>query len=162
MLQYGTFRKAAIAVALSALAIILASCGGAGNSAEAQLVLEQEGTAIPNGGTFDFGSTSSETAKDDCCGGPQDRTFTIRNAGEASLSLNGATPVAVISGDPEFGVLTQPSLEALDPGNTRDFVIRLSYGGAPEGSKSATISVSTDDPNLGSFSFTVTGTTAYS
>jgi hypothetical protein len=153
MRLHRTIGKAAIAVALSALAIVLASCGGAGNSAEAQLVLEQEGTPIPNGGTFDFTDDAS-------AGNPVDRTFTIRNTGDASLSLNGATPVAVISGDPEFGVLTQPSLEALDPGNTRDFVLRLTYDSdSGPGSKSASISVSTDDPDLGSFSFTVTGST---
>jgi len=75
--------------------------------------------------------------------------------------LAGATPVQRISGDTEFTVETQPSLEAIDPGNTREFILRLSYTGTG-GDRSATISVSTDDPDLGTFSFTVTGTVAFS
>ncbi len=152
----------ALVLLVALLASFVVACGDAGSSGSPQLVLEQAGTPIANGGSFAFPGTAKDPISPPPSG-PIDQTFTIRNVGDATLSLGGATPVQRISGDPHFSVLSLPPVDALDPGSTADFVLRLEYlSGQGEGGKSAVISVSNDDPNAASFSFTVTGTVAFS
>jgi len=56
---------------------------------------------------------------------PLVRTVTIRNISTVSLHLT--APVQETSAQDEFAVAQQPSLEAIDPGNTRDFLVSMQY-----------------------------------
>jgi subtilisin family serine protease len=95
-------------------------------------------------GSVDFGST--------VVGAPVSRTFTIRNAGGADLTLGAITVPAGFSLVAGFGSTT------LAPGQTTSFALQMNA--AAVGAYSGTVSFVTNDPSSDPFDFTVTGTTS--
>ncbi len=109
-------------------------------------------TLVPNGGgPIDFGTVY--------IGSPpysSERTFRIYNYGDGRL---GSISVAINpSGGTPAGTwaMTTPPLEAIDPENTTDFIIRFNQQGY-ESSFLASVVVSSDDPDTPSYGFSVTG-----
>lgn len=115
------------------------------------------GTLVANGGgPIDFGTVYLYELPHS-----SERTFTIHNDGDGSL---GSISVAVNpSGGTPAGTwaMTPPPLEAIDPENTTDFIIKLGLNDAYQtGTFSASVVVSSDDPDTPSYSFSVTGSVA--
>jgi hypothetical protein len=109
--------------------------------------IELSGSEIPQGSVQDFGTvnTGSETS----------RTFTIKNAGMGALSLI-SSPAVRLSGPgaSHFSVTSQPvnSVPAL---NETTFTVKFAPVSA--GLRSATLSISNNDPDEGSFFVTLSG-----
>ncbi|QJE97570.1 PQQ-dependent sugar dehydrogenase [Luteolibacter luteus] len=83
------------------------------------------------------------------------RTFTIENIGNSPLLLNGAPRIAITGPhSTSFAVLGQPAASLPGPGNF-NFQIRFSPQGT--GTKNATVTISSNDPDEGSFTFAITG-----
>jgi hypothetical protein len=111
--------------------------------------VKQETANILNGtGRCDFGSVISGTY---CY-----KIFTVQNVGGVSLNLTD-TPKIQISGTDAacFSVTTQPSSPVAADGST-SFTVR--FLPLSPGTKTATVSIASNDPEKNPFTFTVTGT----
>jgi parallel beta-helix repeat protein len=101
----------------------------------------------------DFGSAVANS-------GAVTRTFTVNNAGGASLAFSGSSPITI--GGPaaaQFSVVSQPSGSLAPSSNT---TFQVTFTPTAAGSQEASISIATNDPDENPFTFTVggTGTTA--
>jgi hypothetical protein len=144
------------AVLVSIFFLMAGSCPGGGNgSAEGPHILITQGATIilPVIGTHNFGDTLISFTD-------YDVTFTISSVGDQALNLTGTPNLVSITGDPEFTVQSQPPLDALDPGNTTDFIIRLrsAAGSGFPITYTADVTVESNDPDVPSYTFEVTGT----
>jgi len=97
-----------------------------------EIIISQDSSEIPSGGSFNFGSIEVRLY--------QDVTFTIENTGTADLTLSDV----VISGvsDDQFSVEQQPA-SPVSAGADTNFIIRFSP--TSEGLKTATISIPNND-----------------
>jgi len=143
------------AVFVGILFLMAGSCPGGGESASAEgpaMVIAQGVTPmVPGVTSHNFGSTLITEEN-------YDVTFTIHSAGDEVLNLTGS-PLVQITGDTEFSVFTPPPLDALDPGNTMDFVIRLySETTSFPTTFTANVTVESNFPDVPSYTFEVTGT----
>jgi alpha-tubulin suppressor-like RCC1 family protein/DNA-binding beta-propeller fold protein YncE len=120
-----------------------------------QIVLSGNGQTITNGaitpsvtnGT-DFGGVSG------CA--PTARTFTVSNWGGAPLHLTGAQTVAVSGPQAaEFTVTQQPVSPVAGPGGTATF--QVTFVPARLGLRTATLTITSDDPNQSSYVFAIQG-----
>ncbi len=151
--------KGCLAVLVGALFLMAGQCPGGGSSENgepAPIIVILEGVPPPivpilPDETFDFGDV-------DWVGPGATQTFTITNVGEGVLNLTG-TPLVDMTGDPEFSVSQQPPVDAIDPGNTTDFIITFVYD-TTLGSKLATVTIESDDPDVPSYAFDVIGNLA--
>ncbi len=91
---------------------------------------------------IDFGSASPQAA------GPT-RTFTVRNDGDATLTLGGVTVPAGFT-------VTEGLSPSLAPGASDTFTVRLDT--RITGTRRGQISISSNDSDEGSFDFAITGT----
>lgn len=91
---------------------------------------------VPNGGEVNFEAE---------VGQPDDKTFTIRNDGEAALTLYGSPVITIAGANPDqFSVQLQPTTP-VPPDSGTTFIVRFeptSYG-----PKAGTIIISSDDPD---------------
>ena len=150
--------KGCLAVLVGALFLMAGQCPGGGggeNGEPAPTILILEGVPPPidpilPGDTFDFGDV-------DWMGPGATQTFTIASVGDGVLNLTG-TPLVDMTGDPEFSV-NQPLVDAIDPGNTTDFIITFVYD-TTLGGKFATVTIESDDPDVPSYAFDVIGNLA--
>ena len=139
------------AVLVGILFLIAGSCPGGVESAEGPAMVIAQGATpmVPGGTPHSFGD-------------PLDIdtdyyvTFTIHSAGDEVLLLTGSPDLVSISPEIQFTVLTQPPIDAIDPENTTDFVIRLNSGFL--GSFTAEVTVESNFPGVPSYTFEVTGT----
>ena len=139
------------AVLVGILFLMAGSCPGGVESAEGPAMVIAQGATpmVPGGTPHSFGD-------------PLDIdtdyyvTFTIHSAGDEVLNLTGS-PLVSISGHPQFTVSTPPPFDALDPGNTMDFVIRLN-GLDWDAIYTAEVTVESNFPGVPSYTFEVTGT----
>ena len=84
------------------------------------------------------------------------RTFTIENIGNAPLQFTGTPRIGITgTGASSFSAPSQPGPNLAGPGNF-NFQLRFSPQGT--GVKNATVTIGSNDPDEGSFSFAVTGT----
>ena len=122
---------------------------GRGYVSEPKITVLQGSTEIASGGSFDFGTTDVSSSLY--------FVFTIRNDGTEDLNLTGSPVVQVNDpADPDqFVANPQPAQNTLRPGQSTTFEIWFTP--TTEGDKSATVSITSNDPVRGSFSFTVVG-----
>jgi hypothetical protein len=115
------------------------------NNAPAPLAQVYDGSTLiaDNSGSDNFGST--------LVGVPITKTFTVKNAGNATLTLS--DPITLPSG---FTLVSDFGSTSLAPGATTTFIVQL--GAAAAGSYSGTLSFGTNDSNNNPYSFTVSGT----
>jgi hypothetical protein len=97
---------------------------------------------ISNGGSCNFGSTPINV--------PLDKTFYVLNTGTAMLNISSFS----LSGG-DYSIIQPPSSN-VGPGASTPFVIRLLSNTA--GTKLATFSISSNDPDDNAFHFTINGT----
>jgi len=114
-----------------------------------EISVRQGAIDIPSTGTAYFGSVGINTQND--------VTFVIENFGTSSLNLTG-TPdkVAIVGTDASlFTPIVQPE-SPITPDSSSPFTIRFTTEST--GSKTATIIIYNDDPNEGTYTFTITAT----
>jgi hypothetical protein len=121
--------------------------GGVAAAATPQITLLVGGQTLAAGGTVDFGSTIVGTTLE--------RTITIRNDGNATLTL---TPLSAGSMPAGFSLLQNFGATSLAPGATTSFIVRLTAQAA--GTFSGQISVLSNDAAHSPFAFTVSGAVA--
>jgi len=101
---------------------------------------------IPDGGSYDYGNI----------GTPIPANFIIENTGDYTLLLTGSPLVDITGVDAAAYTVTQDPSPAIDPGTTSEFIITfVDITGTPT---TATVQITNNDLDEGSFSFTVTGT----
>lgn len=112
--------------------------------------VKQGSTNIPNGtGSFNYGSVAP--------GSSSSVTFTILNTGNGSLNLTGSPMVQISGTDASlFTVTAQPYSPVSPNGGSTTFTLR--FAPTSLGAKTATVSIASNDPNIGAYTFTVTGT----
>ncbi len=111
---------------------------GIGRSPE--IVLQQPaGTNVANNSTFNFNNVIT--------GATQQRTFTVRNSGNANLNITG-DPRVTISGDQaaDFKLLTFP-IANLGAGNETTFILEFTPGA--NGLRQTTLQITSNDPGTG-------------
>lgn len=104
-------------------------------------------TAATANGT-DFGSAKSNS-------GTVVKTFTIKNAGSASMTLNGSPLVQIDGSDAIDFTASNPLATTLAAGATTTFTI--TYTPTSIGVENAVVSIASDDPT-GGYSFAIKGT----
>jgi hypothetical protein len=108
--------------------------------------------ASPGGTARDFGNA-------DTAGGTATKTFTILNLGSSALSLSGSPKVTLSAGDTgDFSISTQPSLASVPVAGSTTFVV--TFDPTASGARTATLSITNNDPDGGEapFTFDITGT----
>jgi hypothetical protein len=111
------------------------------NASEAPAIgLMANSVKLSEGETYTIGATALDTTKT--------ATFTIKNSGQSGLKAR-----VKVTGD--FDVASQPS-STISPGKESTFVIGFTPT-SPEGVKSGTVTVSSNDPENGNYSFKVVG-----
>lgn len=113
------------------------------------VTLGTTGINIPNGtGSYSYGPVTINTSGD--------ANFTIDNyAGDAVLHLTDNPRVRISGPDADcFSVTTQPN-SSIPLSSSSNFVVRFSP--TSTGTKTATVSIASDDPHLSTYIFTVTG-----
>lgn len=83
------------------------------------------------------------------------RTFTIANDGTAPLTLTGTVHVT-LSGDTDFTISEQPSTSSVGAGGSTTF--QIAFDPSSGGLKSATVTVTSDDADEGTYTFAIAGT----
>lgn len=138
---------------IGAGATTLATAGGPGRvvliyPAPIMAVEEPIGTNLNSGGSRAFGSVN--------VGSSADLVFTIRNTGTAALGLTGTPKVAVGGSNPaDFIVAEQPATAVAASGSST-FTAR--FAPSSGGSKTALLTITSDDPDHGTFTISLTGT----
>ena len=122
-----------------------------GNGLEPEINVKQGSTSLLDGtDTYDFGGVNADgngnTASSDI-------TFTIENTGSANLAISGVSITAGDTGD--FDLTDNTSSPVSGPAGTTSFTI--SFDPLTSGSKSATVTISNNDTDEGTYTFTVTG-----
>jgi uncharacterized repeat protein (TIGR02543 family) len=116
---------------------------------EPEIRVTQGGIEILSGNSFEFGNVVN--------GSTLNKTFTIINDGTADLTLNGS-PIITKSGtnSDQFGIVQQPGLSTLIPGNSTTFI--LSFSPTSLGQKTASISIDNNDSDENPYIITLSGT----
>jgi len=112
---------------------------------EPEIDLFENGTDIPDGGSYDFGlhDTGTDT----------DKTFTIENTGTADLTLT--TPIVITGTDADqFSVQQQPGSTVASGGNT---TFETRFSPTSDGAKTATIAIANNDSDEDPYDLTLTG-----
>lgn len=88
--------------------------------------------------------------------GTRTRTFTIQNTGGATLTLSGSSPYVTIGGDAasDFSVTAAPSSTIAGYGST---TFDVTFDPSVEGTRTATISIASDDEDENPYNFTIQG-----
>lgn len=111
---------------------------------------------IENGDTTPSTDDYTDFGNSPVDGGTVDRIFEIENFGAGALNLTGV-PIVAISGAhfADFTVIDQPATQVAS-GNNDTFTIRFNPSAA--GIRTATVSISSNDPNRNPYTFTIQGT----
>ncbi|WP_417382891.1 tandem-95 repeat protein, partial [Gimesia sp.] len=85
------------------------------------------------------------------------RTITISNYGIDPLDLSGG--ISILGGN-GFTLVSQPAVSSLDPGESTTFEIQFNAG-ATQGTFADTVTILSNDPNQGTFTFDISATVIY-
>jgi uncharacterized delta-60 repeat protein len=112
-----------------------------------EIAVERSGVNITDGGSVGIVTAT--------VGSPVDAVFTMRNTGTAPLALSGI-PAVVVSGTDAalFSVIAQPA-SSVGPDQSTTFIVR--YAAPDSSTKTATLSIATDDADENPFDITLTG-----
>ncbi len=131
--------------------INLTGTGIASTTPVADIDVIVNGSSVANNGSFAFGSSNSGTLVQ--------KSLTIYNTGNAPLTITGAAvtlPVGTAAGTPQpFGVGVTPSV-VIAPGST--YGTSLNFAPTVAGIYSATLQLTSNDPDESPYTINVTGT----
>jgi len=113
------------------------------------IYLETGGTYYASGSGYDFGSVSLGFSSSVI-------TFTIGNSGQSSLALTGSPTVATGGADASDFTVSGPAGTAIAAGATDTFTVTFTPSSL--GQCRATITVQSDDPDIGTYTINLTGT----
>ncbi|TFH50104.1 MAG: choice-of-anchor D domain-containing protein, partial [Bacteroidia bacterium] len=114
---------------------------------ETSMVVSQASVII-DGSTYDFGTLAEGVLT-------SEKTFTIKNDGDASLNLTGS-PVILLGGtNPSDFIVTQPAGTTLAPGASVTFTV--TFATTTSATKTATVQIASNYTGATPFTFTVTG-----
>ncbi|MCF6180613.1 choice-of-anchor D domain-containing protein [Lutibacter sp.] len=126
-----------------------------GTSGTAEINIQGNATDIPDGNTVISSTDDTYFGNVDISSGNTAHTFTIQNIGTASLSLTGANPYVVITGDvTEFSLTSTPSATI---GASSSTTFNITFNPTSLGSKTATISIANSDSNENPYTFSING-----
>ncbi|MDD4205589.1 MAG: choice-of-anchor D domain-containing protein [Candidatus Delongbacteria bacterium] len=107
---------------------------------------------ITDGSTFTSFTTHTNFGSVNVSAGTMARTYTVANLGAGTLTISGVTITGANSGD--FSVTSAPAGSVASSGSTT-FVI--TFNPSSTGSRNATVTVSNNDSNEGSYDFSING-----
>lgn len=111
-------------------------------------------TSVPEVGVFGMTQNFGEAYAGS---GQTELEYFIKNTGEALLNLSGSPLVSISGADSaDFSVITQPTETSIDVDNFASFVVR--FAPVTAGSKTATVTILSDDGDEGTYTFDITGT----
>ncbi len=114
-----------------------------------EINIKQAATNIASGGNYDFGSVNTSASSGAI-------TFTIENLGTAVLNLTGGTKVAISGTNAsEFAVL-QPAGASIAAAGNATFTV--AFNPLTTGAKTATLTISNNDSDEGTYTIVITGT----
>ncbi|OIQ28277.1 MAG: hypothetical protein BM564_09395 [Bacteroidetes bacterium MedPE-SWsnd-G2] len=95
----------------------------------------------------DFGDSNTGT--------PVIHTFTIENTGTSTLSLTGANPYVVLTGDTSDFTLTSTPSNSIAAGGSTTF--QITFNPTVPGTRTASVSINNDDTNESVYNFNIEG-----
>lgn len=122
-----------------------------------QMSVEGNSSPISSGDATPSLADGTDFGTGDVGGSGVSHSFTIRNAGPASLNLTGNPRVSIggaSAGD--FSVTSQPASPVAGGGGTTSFTVQFAASAA--GTRSATISIANDDTAHDPYTFAIQGT----
>ena len=131
--------------------------------AAAMIDVKGNGNLIANGSLTPSGTNGTDFSTAEMYGGSTISTFTIDNTGTAQLNLTG-TPIVAITGTNagDFVVTALPSTPLAATNGTTTFTVTFMPMPGPPGTRSATISIASDDSTNNPYTFAIQGTSALS
>ncbi|MBV6500151.1 MAG: hypothetical protein CJBNEKGG_02620 [Prosthecobacter sp.] len=124
-----------------------------------EIALSGNGLDIVNGDSTPGTADHTDFEGTPAVSGAVTRTFTITNSGAVELSLTGASPNLVTLGGAnaaDFTVTAQPTTPVAANGGTTTF--QVSFDPSAIGTRTATVSVASNDSTDNPFTFTIQGT----
>jgi gliding motility-associated-like protein len=119
-----------------------------------EISVEGNGIEIVDGDVTPSNLDYTDFGLQNVVSGTIERTFTIRNNGNAALNLTG-TPIISITGSADFTVLTQAVTPVAASGQT---TFTISYNPSTVAVHTATITISNNDTDENPYNFTIQGT----
>lgn len=112
-----------------------------------EIAVEQPvSTDVPSGGSKAFGTVN--------VGSTTDLVFTLKNTGDADLTLTGTPDKVVLTGSSDFTVTAQPSSPVTAAGST---TFTVHFAPTSVGPKTAALAIASDDLTHNPFNITLTG-----
>jgi hypothetical protein len=124
---------------------------GEGGPAAARLLLRQNSVSYASGSTFNVGSVQENTS-----GTPV--TITMENTGSIDLTFVNSPVIAKAGANAAYYTIGQPSNALLAAGDTRTFTVTFSPALNDNGSKTAFITIDTNDAGAPTYTLNLTGT----
>ncbi len=116
---------------------------------EATINLKQGSNDIPSGtGSYNFGNVALCTSRE--------ATFRIENLGIPNLNLTGNPLVRIDGADASFFSITAQPVSQLETCRSTPFTVKFTPDSS--GTKTATVSIMSDDADRSPYAFTITGT----
>jgi hypothetical protein len=128
-----------------------------GSSAE--IVVSGNGSGIANGDSTPGTADHTDFDGTPVSNGSVTRTFTLANSGSVDLNLTGASPNLVTLGGAnaaDFTVTAQPATPVAANGGTTTF--QVTFDPSSIGTRTATVSIASDDSTDNPFTFVIQGT----
>lgn len=115
-----------------------------------EINVKQSTNDIASGGSFDFGSVSTNSATSAI-------VFTIENTGNEVLNLTG-NPIVVVGGThaADFTITTQPAGNTIAAAGSANFTV--TFDPSVIGSRTATLTIANNDSNESTYTINLTGT----
>ena len=121
-----------------------------------EIIVKGNGNEIADGDASPALSDYTDFGSADVSSGTVVRTFTIENAGDASLTLSGSPRVAVGGTHANnFTVTTQPLVSSIGAGSSTTF--QVTFDPSATGTRSATLSISNNDSDENPYNFAIQG-----
>jgi len=115
-----------------------------------------QGISIPDNDTTPRTADDTDFGAHLVDGGSDTHTFTIRNTGAGTLTLDGAPRVALTGHTTDFTVTTQPPTGTVASSGTTTFDVH--FDPTAVGQRTATVSIANNDANEDPYTFDIQGT----
>lgn len=121
----------------------------------AEINILGNGVTIPDGNTAISMTDDTDFGGLEAASGSVAHTFTIQNLGSLNLTLDGASPYVVLTGDTADFILTANPSTPISAGNSTTFTI--TYDPTTTGTHTATVSIDNNDSDEDPYTFNIEG-----